>query len=104
MTTAPGTTPSAARKPTRSSGLLYGLGFSGFVFGLVLAGWGLYDLVEGLIDHQILGAHHVRDDLGSPLGRDLGFLALGAVLLVGGRFLHRRGVRRLASTARLRRT
>lgn len=26
-------------------------------------GWGLFDLVEGLVDHQLLGAHHVGDDL-----------------------------------------
>jgi len=32
----------------------------------------------------ILGIHHVRDDLGAPLGWDLAFLALGAVLLVAG--------------------
>ena len=52
--------------------------------GLVLAGWGLFNLVEGLIDHQLLGVHHVRDDLGGPIAWDLGFLALGAGLLLGG--------------------
>jgi uncharacterized membrane protein len=40
--------------------------------------------VEGLIDHQLLGIHHVRDDLGAPLGRDLVLLALGALLVVAG--------------------
>jgi uncharacterized membrane protein len=55
-----------------------------FHFGGLLAGWGLFNLVEGLIDHQILGIHHVRDDLGAPLGWDLGFLAFGALLLVVG--------------------
>ena len=52
--------------------------------GMVLAGWGAFNLVEGLIDHQILGLHHVRDDLGAPIGWDLGFLACGALLLIGG--------------------
>jgi uncharacterized membrane protein len=52
--------------------------------GMLLAGWGAFNLVEGLIDHQILGIHHVRDDLGGPLGWDLAFLAFGAVLLAGG--------------------
>jgi uncharacterized membrane protein len=52
--------------------------------GMLLVGWGIFNLVEGLIDHQLLGIHHVRDDLGGPLGWDLGFLALGAVLVVGG--------------------
>ncbi len=57
--------------------------------GMLLAGWGAFNLVEGLIDHQILGLHHVRDDLGAPLGWDLGFLAFGALLLVGGYALAR---------------
>ncbi len=52
--------------------------------GMVLAGWGAFNLVEGLIDHQLLGIHHVRDDLGGPLAWDLGFLALGALLVAGG--------------------
>jgi uncharacterized membrane protein len=52
--------------------------------GLAAAGWGLFNLVEGLIDHEILGIHHVRDDIGGPIGWDLAFLALGAVLVVGG--------------------
>jgi uncharacterized membrane protein len=52
--------------------------------GMLLVGWGVFNLVEGVIDHQILGVHHVRDDLGAPLGWDLGFLALGALLVLGG--------------------
>jgi uncharacterized membrane protein len=52
--------------------------------GMALAGWGAFNLVEGLVDHQLLGIHHVRDDLGAPLGWDLGFLALGALLVVAG--------------------
>ena len=66
-----------------------------FHFGLVLAGWGLFNLVEGVIDHQILGVHHVRDDLGGPLAWDLGFLAVGLLQVAGGWLLHRRGARRL---------
>jgi uncharacterized membrane protein len=52
--------------------------------GVMLAGWGTFNLVEGLIDHQLLGIHHVRDDLGGPLGWDLAFLALGAMLVIAG--------------------
>jgi uncharacterized membrane protein len=29
-----------------------------FHFGLVLTGWGIFNVVEGLIDHQIFGVHH----------------------------------------------
>jgi uncharacterized membrane protein len=57
--------------------------------GLLLAGWGLFNVVEGLIDHQLLGLHHVRDDLGAPLGWDLAFLGLGAVLIAVGIALSR---------------
>jgi uncharacterized membrane protein len=64
-----------------------------FHFGLVLTGWGVFNLVEGVVDHQLLGVHHVRDDLGAPLSWDLGFLAFGVLLVVGGWLLHRRGVR-----------
>jgi uncharacterized membrane protein len=63
-----------------------------FHFGLMLAGWGIFNVVEGVIDHHILGVHHVRDDLGGPLSWDLGFLAFGVLLIVGGWALHRRGL------------
>jgi uncharacterized membrane protein len=52
--------------------------------GMLLAGWGVFNLVEGLVDHQLLGIHHVRDDLGAPLGWDLGFLVFGAILVGAG--------------------
>jgi uncharacterized membrane protein len=71
-----------------------------FHFGLVLAGWGAFNLVEGLVDHQVLGVHHVRDDLGAPLSWDLGFLASGVLLVAVGWALHRRGVRTMAARAR----
>lgn len=29
--------------------------------GQLLLGWGIFDLVEGIVDHQILGIHHVHD-------------------------------------------
>ena len=67
--------------------------------GLLLAGWGAFNLVEGVIDHQILGIHHVRDDLGAPLGWDLAFLASGALLVAVGAALARHGARANASEA-----
>ena len=65
--------------------------------GLLLVGWGLFNLVEGVIDHQILGVHHVRDDEGAPLAWDLGFLASGAVLVAAGWLLAHMGRRRAAA-------
>jgi uncharacterized membrane protein len=57
--------------------------------GMLLAGWGIFNVVEGLVDHQLLGIHHVRDDLGGPIEWDLGFLLLGVLLVVGGLALAR---------------
>jgi uncharacterized membrane protein len=64
-----------------------------FHVGGVITGWGLFNVLEGLVDHQILGIHHVRDDLGGPLGWDLGFLAFGVLLIVGGLLLQRSAAR-----------
>ncbi|WP_205472362.1 DUF2243 domain-containing protein [Nocardioides sp. SYSU D00038] len=71
----------------------------GFHLGGVLVGWGGFNLVEGLVDHQLLGIHHVRDDLGGPLAWDLGFLALGVLLVVVGLLVQRRGERTMAAEA-----
>jgi uncharacterized membrane protein len=62
--------------------------------GLLLAGWGLFNLVEGVVDHHILTIltiHHVRDDVADPLRWDLGFLALGAALVAVGYTMRRNG-------------
>jgi uncharacterized membrane protein len=52
-------------------------------FGSILLGFGLFNLVEGLIDHQILGIHHVKPGP-NQLAWDLGFLIFGALLVVVG--------------------
>jgi uncharacterized membrane protein len=53
-------------------------------------GWGVFNLVEGIIDHHILGIHHVRGGAGQ-VWWDIGFLVLGALLVVGGWLLQRSG-------------
>jgi uncharacterized membrane protein len=58
--------------------------------GTLLIGWGVFNVVEGVVNHQILGIHHLRDDLGAPLGWDLGFLAFGVLLVVVGWLMVRR--------------
>ena len=64
-----------------------------FHVGLLVLGWGVFNLVEGTVNHQILRIHHVRDDLGAPLSWDVGFLVVSALLVAGGWLLHRRGMR-----------
>ncbi|MEH2067405.1 MAG: DUF2243 domain-containing protein [Nostoc sp.] len=51
--------------------------------GSILIGAGLFDLVEGVIDHQILGIHHVKPGP-NQLAWDIGFLVFGALLAVIG--------------------
>jgi uncharacterized membrane protein len=53
--------------------------------GSVLVGWGLFNLIEGVVDHQLLGIHHVWPaGPGSVLLWDLLFLAWGAGMLLAG--------------------
>ena len=56
--------------------------------GALLAGWGLFNLVEGVIDHHLLGVHHVVERLG-PSVWDWVFLGSGVVLLAVGAWLIR---------------
>ena len=51
--------------------------------GWLLAGWGLFNLVEGIVLHAILGLHHVRTG-GNEILWDMGYLASGLLLLGAG--------------------
>jgi uncharacterized membrane protein len=56
--------------------------------GEMIVGWGAFNLVEGVIDHHLLGLHHVRDlPVHVPL-YDWLFLGFGGVgLIVAGAML-----------------
>jgi len=60
--------------------------------GALFLGWGLFNLVEGTIDHHLLALHHVHPGQ-SQLAWDLGFLVLGALQSAGGWALIRAGRR-----------
>ncbi|MEV8593337.1 DUF2243 domain-containing protein [Streptomyces sp. NPDC052013] len=60
------------------------------LWGWMLTGWGLFNLVEGVLDHHVLGIHHVYAGDGQ-LWWDLGFLLMGALLVAGGWLLQRGG-------------
>ncbi|MDQ3407329.1 MAG: DUF2243 domain-containing protein, partial [Chloroflexota bacterium] len=68
------------------------------LLGGLLAGWGGFDIVEGVIDHQILGLHHVRPGPDELL-YDVGFLIWGAVMLALGVYLLRAGPEAAAQPA-----
>ena len=66
--------------------------WSGRTFlGALSMGWGLFNVVEGIIDHQLLGIHHVYEYTANKLPWDISYLAFGAVLLVIGSILIRIG-------------
>jgi uncharacterized membrane protein len=60
------------------------------LLGGMVAGWGGFNLVEGAIDHHLLGLHHVRPGPDELL-YDLGFLAWGALMVGLGLVLYRQG-------------
>ena len=49
--------------------------------GQLLLGWGLFNLIEGIIDHQILQTHYVREVPEYQI-YNLTFLAIGGVLFI----------------------
>lgn len=59
--------------------------WSGRIFaGSLMAGWGMFNLVEGLIDHQWLRLHHVNEVAANTPFWDALFLLVGLALWLGG--------------------
>jgi uncharacterized membrane protein len=66
--------------------------WSGRAFvGALIFGWGFFNFIEGVIDHQLLGLHHVHPGE-AQLAWDIGFLlfgltqvGVGVVLIRGAR-------------------
>jgi uncharacterized membrane protein len=56
-------------------------------FGSILCGAGIFNFVEGLVDHQILGIHHVLPGSPYQLAADMAFLASGPLMFLAGRLL-----------------
>lgn len=75
----------AARRP----GVLFD---TRILIGGGMAGWGLFNVVEGIIDHHILHLHHVYERMGVS-GWDYVFLGWGAIMIVVGGWLIRSGSR-----------
>jgi uncharacterized membrane protein len=67
---------------------------SGYLLtGGLLSGWGLFNLVEGIIDHQILKLHNVNEYAMNPELWNVGFLIFGVLLLLIGWMYIRKGER-----------
>jgi uncharacterized membrane protein len=70
------------------------------LLGAMAIGWGSFNLVEGILNHHVLGLHHVKESAANPFLWDLGFLAFGAVLVIVGLALARRAAARMDTTLR----
>jgi uncharacterized membrane protein len=81
-----------------------GAAWSGYrLLGGMAIGWGAFNRVEGIVDHHVLGLHHVRESAANVLLWDLGFLASGVVLVGIGVALSRRGLRAAPVAEQVRR-
>lgn len=62
------------------------------LIGGMLMGFGLFNLVERIVNHQLLGLHHVNETVppNQWLAWDLGFLASGVLLLLLGYAVNRK--------------
>lgn len=67
--------------------------------GAILMGSGIFNLGEGILDHQILGIHYVNATLPPAqwIYWDLGFLGWGAWMLTRGCLLLQAGKRGTAA-------
>jgi uncharacterized membrane protein len=70
--------------------------------GAIFIGFGLFHLVEGLIDHHLLGLHHVNETVPREqwIYWDIGFLICGAAMLGTGLLMVRSGRRRTSAVHR----
>ena len=61
--------------------------------GAMLLGFGAFNVVEGVVNHQLLGLHHVNETVPREqwVYWDIGFLVWGVAMVAGGWLLLRRG-------------
>lgn len=50
--------------------------------GQMLLGWGVFNLIEGVVDHHLLQLHHVRDIPIHVPAYDWAFLVFGGVVFI----------------------
>jgi uncharacterized membrane protein len=51
-----------------------------------LIGFGIFNVIEGIVDHHLLGIHHVNETVAPNqwIYWDIGFLIWGAIMLIAG--------------------
>lgn len=60
--------------------------------GGMLFGWGIFNLIEGIINHHILQLHNVRELSPDKNIWNYGFLLFGVLLLLLGSFVMKKGI------------
>ena len=65
-------------------------------WGGLIMGWGIFNAAD--TGNHILGVHHIRDDLGGPIGWDIGFAVFAVILIAIGWAMVRAGAERTEST------
>lgn len=55
--------------------------------GGMLFGWGLFNIIEGIIDHHLLKLHNVKEASANPGAWNVGFLGVSVILLIVGYLL-----------------
>lgn len=70
------------RKDIDRSGKLLG--------GGLLLGWGMFNVIEGIIDHHLLKLHNVREISSNPDAWNWGFLGVSAIMILLGASMIRR--------------
>jgi uncharacterized membrane protein len=71
-----------------SNGARHEVGGTRTLVGGMSLGWGLFNTVEGVVNHHLLELHHVRPGP-DEFVYDVGFLAWGVAMLVIGAVLVR---------------
>lgn len=65
--------------------------------GGMLIGGGTFNIVEGIINHHILQIHRVKPGDPNALAYDLAFLAVGAIFIIIGFVIKRKGTAKEAT-------
>ena len=73
---------------------------SKLLIGTMLIGFGLFNTLEGILNHHILGLHHVNETVprGYWIYWDIAFTLSGVAMLAAGRHLARQGESEGAAT------
>jgi uncharacterized membrane protein len=65
------------------------------LIGTMLLGFGIFNTVEGIVDHHLLGIHHVNETVARDQWYlwDIGFTLWGVAMIIGGWLIIRAGQR-----------